>query len=440
MKVSSNSASTYASYDSKTSQKTKAGQSGKCNGSDSSSDSSFAALDSSKGSVTGQNRHSLDLDKIDTSGQATWDSDDSSSEESSFKSSHRNGKSSESNDDSDDEASFDSGNSSRAGRSRHKGGRSSASNNDSDDESTSNSGNSSRLGKSHHRGGRSSASNTNIDDESISTSGNTTGTSNSPFNISTITDSSGLEDSSIASTDGSNTTAPITSNTVSSGVKLGVPAYGAPDGNSFWDQVQNAKPGSIFIMNPNSGPGNQVDPTYKAAVEAAHAKGVKIYGYVSTQYGNRSASDVNSDINAYKSGYGVDGIFLDEAQLDSQHLSYYKSISDNLHQSGIEVAANPGQPDIDPAAASFTDHIMNFEGSYSDYMKTQFPEWTKSVSPDKLWNVVYDTPSNVDMQGLINKASQNNAGYIYATDDSISDGNPWDQVPSFFKQELQLTA
>jgi len=274
-------------------------------------------------------------------------------------------------------------------------------------------------------------------------SGTTTDGSNSPFNLANTTDNSGLDDSSITNTGDSSTKTPITSTTgttSSSGVKLGVPAYGAPDGNSFWDQVQNAKPGSIFIMNPNSGPGNQVDPTYKAAVEAAHEKGVKIYGYVRTGYGTRSASDVNSDINAYKSGYGVDGVFLDEAQLDTQHLSYYKSISDNLHQSGLEVAANPGQPDIDPTAANFTDHIMDFEGSYSDYMKTQFPEWTKSVSPDKLWNVVYDTPSNVDMQGLINKASQNNAGYLYATDDSISDGNPWDQVPSFFKQELQLTA
>jgi hypothetical protein len=266
----------------------------------------------------------------------------------------------------------------------------------------------------------------------------TDGSNDSPFKLSDTTDTS--TDTPIT-TDTSNTSKGSTTSTGSqSGVKLGVPAYGAPDGNSFWDQVQNAKPGSIFIMNPNSGPGNQVDPTYKAAVEAAHAKGVKIYGYVSTQYGNRSASDVNSDINAYKSGYGVDGVFLDEAQLDTQHLSYYKSISDNLHQNGMEVAANPGQPDIDPAAANFTDHIMDFEGSYSDYMKTQFPEWTKSVSPDKLWNVVYDTPSNVDMQGLINKAAQNNAGYLYATDDSISDGNPWDQVPSFFKQELQLTA
>jgi len=225
----------------------------------------------------------------------------------------------------------------------------------------------------------------------------------------------------------------------SGGIKLGVPAYNDPgDSNSFWAQIQNAKPGSVFIMNPNNGPGNTQDPNYKAAVEAAHAKGVKIYGYVSTQYGNRSQGAVQNDISAYQKMYGVDGIFLDEAQLDKSHLSYYKGLSDSMHNAGLEVSANPGQPDIDPSAVDFTDHIMNFEGSYSDYQKAQFPDWTKNVSPDKFWNVIYDTPSNVNFQDLLNTAAKNHAGLIYATDDGGD--NPWDNTSSFFKSELNLTA
>lgn len=226
--------------------------------------------------------------------------------------------------------------------------------------------------------------------------------------------------------------------TSNSTVKLGVPAYSDTGSQGFWSQVQNAKPGSVFIMNPNSGPGQSQDAGYKAAVDAAHAKGVKVYGYVSTQYGQRSPDAVNQDISAYKSMYGVDGIFLDEAALDKSHLSYYQNISDSLHQSGLEVGANPGQPDIDPSAVNFTDHIMNFEGSYADYQKAQFPEWTKSVSPDKFWNVIYAAPSNVNVQDLLNTAQKNHVGMIYATDDSGT--NPWDNVPSFFSQELSLTA
>jgi len=243
------------------------------------------------------------------------------------------------------------------------------------------------------------------------------------------TDNSAQTSTVLSSSSGSTSTA-------DNGVKLGVPAYSNPgDSQGFWNQIQQAKPGSIFIMNPNSGPGDGTDASYKAAVEAAHAKGVKIYGYVSTQYGNRSASDVMNDVQSYKNDYGVDGIFLDEAALDSGHVGQY---SDAIHAQGMEVAFNPGEPDFDPSAVNMADHIMNFEGSYSDYQNAQFPSWTQNAPADKFWNVIYGAPSNVNVQDVLNMAQSKHAGLVYVTDDSGA--NPYDQAPSFWNSELNLTA
>ena len=55
--------------------------------------------------------------------------------------------------------------------------------------------------------------------------------------------------------------------------------------------------------------------------------GITVLGYSSTEYGARSISSVESEINDYKSWYGVNGIFLDLTQGTSGEFSYHQMLA-----------------------------------------------------------------------------------------------------------------
>ena len=109
-----------------------------------------------------------------------------------------------------------------------------------------------------------------------------------------------------------------------------IPAYYGPDDSgSPWAAATTDDSGGIMIANPDSGPYTLAywdGSGYPAAITAAGAAGIQVYGYVDTDYmidpsnngangtsGNRSntISDVETQINTWLS-YGVKNIFFDE--------------------------------------------------------------------------------------------------------------------------------
>jgi hypothetical protein len=214
---------------------------------------------------------------------------------------------------------------------------------------------------------------------------------------------------------------------------IAVPAYFYP--GSLWTAAIGAAPRTtLMIMNPNSGPSTIKDANYASAVAKAQAAGVKVLGYVATNYGNRPVVDVKNEINAYKSWYGVDGIFLDEVHYDAAYLPYYKTLATYIRAAkGGFVMLNPGMVPAE-GYVKLADTTVVFEDSYADYVGWVPPSWMYKYPAGKLTHLVYKAADATQLTNAINLSRSRNAGMIYITNDVLN--NPWDTLPTYWTSEV----
>jgi spherulation-specific family 4 protein len=79
--------------------------------------------------------------------------------------------------------------------------------------------------------------------------------------------------------------------------QMAIPAYFYAT-KPEWTQLQSSGgPVSIAVMNPSSGPGSLQNLDYVNTVNKTKDAGVRVFAYVWTEYGDRSLSDVKSDID-----------------------------------------------------------------------------------------------------------------------------------------------
>lgn len=192
-----------------------------------------------------------------------------------------------------------------------------------------------------------------------------------------------------------------------------IPAYVPPAQLITLSRIPGA--GSFVILNPQSGPGAAAQPAYREAVEALHAAGWRVLGYVPTGYGSRPAAAVRDDASRYTAWYGVDGIFLDEVAASAEQLPYYQALRTDLH--GL-LAINPGiVPDRGYVAVA--DLIVTYEGPFAGYARAvaETPTW---LPRDRTVHLVYDVPAGSALTVA-------GGGYSYATAATMPD--PWSTIP-----------
>jgi hypothetical protein len=201
--------------------------------------------------------------------------------------------------------------------------------------------------------------------------------------------------------------------------------------------------GSIAVMNPNSGPGSGTDSAYSTAVNDCRARGVGVIGYVYTSYGNRSASAVRADVDAYFARYAVNGIFFDEASIDPLTQSYYASLYQYVHAKSagaLTVVTNPGTA----ASTSWqldgpTADVVNiFEGSPSQFASWAPPAWVALQAAGRFAAIVYGSATQTGMQSICTRAKSLNLGWSYVTPDVLP--NPFDTLPADPYWSAELTA
>lgn len=155
-----------------------------------------------------------------------------------------------------------------------------------------------------------------------------------------------------------------------------------------WDPLYEAvanNPSVTFhiIINPDTGPGgSSPDSSYIVALQTLreYANAVLI-GYVHTSWTARSTDLVFADIDQYTdwatTGYGLDGIFFDEAiqQVTSTAYTYMANITchakEVIQTSALNfnpmVYFNPGAiPDV--RYYTLADYIAVFEDSFANYL------------------------------------------------------------------------
>lgn len=192
------------------------------------------------------------------------------------------------------------------------------------------------------------------------------------------------------------------------------------------------------ILNPASGPGNDVDANYTKAMDRLQGAGCVVLGYVSTSYGKRPAKDVQADVERWLKLYPrTQGIFFDEMIYEdtAAGANYQAALNKSAHELGLwPTVGNPGADTPGRYfAADAADVIVVHEGSdwpeetrlkgdyfggYSDY-----PPFTRAV--------LVHSRAKFDPKSLATVRKY--ARWVYVTDDPYRANdpkadNPWDTL------------
>ncbi|KAH8674809.1 cell surface spherulin 4 family protein [Tricladium varicosporioides] len=231
-----------------------------------------------------------------------------------------------------------------------------------------------------------------------------------------------------------------------SNVLLPLYVYPAP---GAWDPLltaikTNPQVNFTVVVNPASGPGGSSGPDANYTREIPKLNqhtNVRVVGYVSTNYTNRSLSHALQDIAVYSSwsentivsGLGLGGIFLDETPSQYSHASaeFLEALAVATRSEtglGIDplIIHNPGTL---PAAQYLPSANVTvvFEGDYSTYKTREINkaisafQTSSKCSREALACIIHSLPSAYSDTDKISLARdlRSVAGYIFITGLSV---------------------
>jgi len=212
---------------------------------------------------------------------------------------------------------------------------------------------------------------------------------------------------------------------------IAIPAYFYPvDKSQDWAFVEESPEVKIVVINPNSGPGKKVDPSYAQKRKALQERGIKAVGYVHTQYGKRKLSLVLQEIEMYYTFYSVDGIFLDEIANTDDAIPYYANIRSKIlaHKGASLTILNPGTQTTE-GYMKVADIICNYEDNYQNYVyHYQAPSWVAKYPPNRFWHIVHSISGLRELSQVCRLSKERNAGLLFATSEVMP--NPYGKMPS----------
>lgn len=195
------------------------------------------------------------------------------------------------------------------------------------------------------------------------------------------------------------------------------------------------------IVNPASGPGQQVDANYTKAIDRLRGAGIVTIGYVSTEYNKRAAKAVINDLDTWQKLYPkIQGVFFDEMNYEDTVVAVDRQR--DYRRAATErgmwpTVANPGTSTPERFfAGEAADVIVVHEGAEypteatlkGDYFGgyADYPPWTRCV-------LVHTRPKfDAAEFARIKKYVR----WVYVTDDVFVDvkkDNPWDSLPGYLE-------
>lgn len=198
------------------------------------------------------------------------------------------------------------------------------------------------------------------------------------------------------------------------------------------------------VVNPASGPGEQIDANYVKAIDRLRGAGCVVLAYVTTSYGKRPQAQVKKDLDRWLTMYPrIHGVFFDEMRYDDTEagVAYQAELNRIARDAGLwPTVGNPGA-DVPGRyfAANVADVIVvhegnvwpkeerlkgDFFGGYSDY-----PPFTRAV--------LVHSQAKLDAAAV--RMVRRYARWIYATEAPFRPGdpqaaNPWDRVSSHLEE------
>ncbi len=245
-----------------------------------------------------------------------------------------------------------------------------------------------------------------------------------------------------------------------------IPAFFYPDfshQNSRWQRmVDNARPGSLIVINPNSGPGSGRDVNYVHAIDDCRARGLKVIGYIRTGRGTvplrptyawmlgRRTKNVLEQIDAYRSWYPkMAGVFLDEMNLDAQDraverrgfFTHYTTVE--KYHAGIKaevrkktqqtIVGNPRDVSDSHGDWAFgaVDVLVVQEAAESRYLSWSPPDWVyPGTDRTHAYRIAHLVHGVTNEREVLEASRARHAGYVYVTDEAGSGPDQlWNEVP-----------
>lgn len=210
-----------------------------------------------------------------------------------------------------------------------------------------------------------------------------------------------------------------------------IPLYVPP--GPAWEALARSKAAHpavpmIAVVNPASGPGAVVAAGYPEAIRALQSRGIRVIGYVATGYGRRPPGKVEKEIDLWRGGYGVDGIFFDEMSTDPRLRDHYAGLDAHARSRGARLTAgNPGAQ-TSAVYAGVVDILVLYEGEGTPALPLPggWPAW---LDPGSI-SILAHGVRTIDRKFL--DGARGRVGYLYLTDDRLP--NPWDSLPSYFPE------
>jgi Spherulation-specific family 4 len=212
----------------------------------------------------------------------------------------------------------------------------------------------------------------------------------------------------------------------------------------IWKQVVVAakKVPITAIINPNNGPnGTPPNVDYQQGIRDLRQAGVRIVGYVHSNYGKRDLNLVKADIDLYTKHFNVDGIFIDETASSRDKLDYYQKVYQYIksQRKSLQVIINPGTHlDESYMKKPVADVAVIFENDRKVWNAYQPPVYIQNYSAPHFAALVHTAANKKVMKGILDRAINANFGYVYITNDSTNTANhnPWDSLPSYWQAEV----
>ena len=220
-------------------------------------------------------------------------------------------------------------------------------------------------------------------------------------------------------------------------------AYSYPSADSdYWKAIikEGGKNIPYVIINPNSGPGDKIDPNYERQLKENMKAGIKNIAYIRTNYQKRPLAEVLADVDKYYKLYSKDnlsGFFFDEVGVDDANQpAYMKAVYEYVKGKGKEniVVANSGRQ-INDKLAPYADVFVTSEITADEYIN-RFTEPESEFENDEdnsshIWHIVYAVKP-AQYEEIIKLSKKRNAGWIMVTDGVQP--NPYDKLPEDFER------
>lgn len=233
-------------------------------------------------------------------------------------------------------------------------------------------------------------------------------------------------------------------------INIMVPAYFDPSTNpQAWASLNSAASALphrlVAVANPATGPGSAAQQSYKDAITSLQSNTGRAIGYVDTSNADRSLDSVKTDVNKWFAFYpSIDGIFFDQVtNTDNGKQTYYQTVYNYVKSknSSSIVVNNPGTTTLESYlfynGSRVADIICTFENGVDALNWTQ-ATWTSSYDRSNFLGLFYNVTdvnvSSFDYGDVIDHAYQQNAGWVYVTNDTMP--NPWDTIPNYFSSEV----